>query len=207
MSEVLSYKKILLFYVVVSIVSASIEILLSGQYFWSFWMTYIGTFFAAPYMRKAINSLFKHFHVKKLIRNLINPWIMYGIIAFYCYLFFSTQVVNPDYAQINFITFVGIIALILVSMPSLIRIVAVAFHRRRITIYPINRIEFAAMKYLKNDGYFKIFCHIPKWNEASIRSYTGLGFHACGRIRFVKILKCKIYTTKPERLIRNTPCK
>ena len=64
-----------------------------------------------------------------------------------------------------------------------------------------------AMTYLKNHGYSKIFCHIPKWNEASIRTYKGLGFKACGRIRFVKIFKCKIYTTKPEKLIRTVPCK
>ena len=64
-----------------------------------------------------------------------------------------------------------------------------------------------AMTYLKNHGYFKIFCHIPKWNEASIRTYTGLGFKACGRIRFVRIFKYNIYTTKPERLIRTAPCK
>ncbi|MFX0068820.1 MAG: cation diffusion facilitator family transporter [Candidatus Hodarchaeota archaeon] len=194
-------------YVVFSIASALIEILLTGQYSWSFWATYIGTFFAAPYMRKAINSLFKHFHVKKLIRNLINPWIMYGLIAFYCYLFFSTQIVNPDYTQINFITFVGIIALILVSMPSLIRIVAVAFHRRRITIYPINRIEFAPMKYLKNApenrlgflelknkirGLFNIFVPNVYFDDEAASSSI---YHLCG-LRLADINKDTVALNK-----------
>ncbi|MFX1486571.1 MAG: cation diffusion facilitator family transporter [Promethearchaeota archaeon] len=200
MDEIFSYKRILLAYVVVSIASASIEISLTGLYSWSFLVTYISTVLAAPYMRKAINSLFKHFHVKRIIRNLINPWIMYALIAFYCYLFFSTQVANPDYATINFISFVGIVALILVSMPSLIRIVAVAFHRREITIYPINRIEFAAMKYLKNApenrlgfsklknkirGLFNIFVPNVYFDDEAASSSI---YHLCG-LRLADISK------------------
>ena len=158
-------------------------------------------------MRKAINSLFKHFHVKKLVRNLINPWIIYGIIAFYCYLFFSTQISNPDYTQMNFIAFVGIIALTLVSMPSLIRIVAVAFHRRRITIYPINRIEFAPMKYLKNApdnrlgfpelkdkirGLFNIFVPNVYFDDEAASSSI---YHLCG-LRLADINKDTVTLNK-----------
>ena len=63
-----------------------------------------------------------------------------------------------------------------------------------------------AMTYLKNQGYCKIFCHVPKWNTASTDTYTGLGFKACGHIRFLRIFKWKIYSTKPEKLIRTAQC-
>lgn len=59
-----------------------------------------------------------------------------------------------------------------------------------------------AMIYLKKQGYSKIFCHIPQWNIVSIRTYTSLGFKPYGNIRFLRILKWRAYTRKPERLIK-----
>lgn len=59
-----------------------------------------------------------------------------------------------------------------------------------------------AMIYLKDHGYQKIFCHIPDWNIASIRTYTGLGFKRYGDIRFLRIFKWKIFTGDPEKVVR-----
>jgi len=59
-----------------------------------------------------------------------------------------------------------------------------------------------AMIYLKNQGYSRMFCHIPQWNIASIRTFTSLGFKPYGNIRFLRIFKWKVYTRKPERLIK-----
>lgn len=179
-------------YFSICVLSGVIEILITRRYSWSFYVAYIATFFAAPYIRIAINMLFKQFHVKKIVRNLINPWILFWLIAFYCQLFFATQVVNPDYTIVNFIYLVGIVSLSLVSIGPLIRIVSVAFHRRRIEIYPINRIEYAAMEYLdkspekrlrfselknKLRGLFNIF--IPNFyfdDEMAVSSI----YHLCG---------------------------
>lgn len=188
----LHYKTALLMYFSICVLSGVIEILITRRYSWSFYVAYIATFFAAPYIRIAINMLFKQFHVKKIVRNLINPWILFWLIAFYCQLFFATQVVNPDYTIVNFIYLVGIVSLSLVSIGPLIRIVSVAFHRRRIEIYPINRIEYAAMEYLdkspekrlrfselknKLRGLFNIF--IPNFyfdDEMAVSSI----YHLCG---------------------------
>lgn len=59
----------------------------------------------------------------------------------------------------------------------------------------------SALKHLREDGYSSLFCHIPKWNVASIAAYEGLGFQRVGYVRFLRIFKLKLYTRRPQELI------
>jgi CelD/BcsL family acetyltransferase involved in cellulose biosynthesis/ribosomal protein S18 acetylase RimI-like enzyme len=54
-----------------------------------------------------------------------------------------------------------------------------------------------ALKFLKMQGFNRIRCHIPKWNKASIRTYTKLGFKEINFIRCFKILGISIITSDP----------
>ena len=153
----LNYKKVLLFYVLLSLIASIIEFILTGTFQYSFIATYLAAFFIAPYLRKAINEFFKQFHTKKVVRNLITPWIFFGIIYLYVQLFFLLYYL--EYKDFNgfgqstvFIVFFGVIILTLISINHIIRIIAVSFHRRKSTLFPINRIEYAALKYLSQEG-------------------------------------------------------
>jgi len=59
----LDYKKVLLSYILISLVSSIIEIILTGSFQWSFIITYIGAFFIGHHLRRAINEFFKQFHI------------------------------------------------------------------------------------------------------------------------------------------------
>lgn len=45
------------------------------------------------------------------------------------------------------------------------------------------------MKFLKDSGIKKIYCHIPPWNAASINTYSKSGFKRSGTIRHICILR------------------
>ncbi|MFX0178536.1 MAG: cation transporter, partial [Candidatus Hodarchaeota archaeon] len=115
----------------------------------------IGVFFIGHFIRRAINDFFKQFHVKKVVRSLITPWIMFGLVFLYVQLYFISDLLerSEGYLGFNpissFIFFLGLIILMLISINPLIRIVAVAFHRRKSNLFPINRAEYAAMEHLK----------------------------------------------------------
>lgn len=156
----LDYKKVLLSYILISLGSSIIEIILTGTFQWSFIITYIGAFFIGHHLRRAINEFFKQFHIKKVVRNLLTPWIIFGLIFLYVQIFFiSHYLTYHEYIGFgivaSFIVFLGIIVLTLISINHLIRIVAVAFHRRKSDLFPINRVEYAAMKYLSQEKTMK----------------------------------------------------
>ncbi|MFX1498087.1 MAG: cation diffusion facilitator family transporter [Promethearchaeota archaeon] len=156
----LNYKKVLLLYLIISFTSSVIEILLTGSFQWSFIITYLGAFFIAPYLRKGINEFFKQFHVKKVVRNLLTPWILFGLIFIYVQIYFISHYLAYNeyigYGPIaSFILITMIIILTLVSINSIIRIAAVASHRRKADLFPINRIEYAALKYLSQENNMK----------------------------------------------------
>ena len=153
----LNYKIVLLLYFLISLILSIIEIVLTGIFQFSFFFTYLGLFFIAPFLRKAIGELFKQFHVKKVVRKLITPWILFGIIFLYVQVYFLFYYLeNKLYIGLSpvaiFILVFGIITLTLISINHLIRIVAVSFHRRKSDLFPINRIEFPALHYLYQDG-------------------------------------------------------
>jgi Co/Zn/Cd efflux system component len=156
----LDYRKVLLSYILISLISSIIEILLTGTFQWSFLITYIGVFFIAHHLRRAINEFFKQFHIKKVVRNLLIPWILFGLIFLYVQIYFiSYYLTYNEYLGFgivtSFILFLGIIILTLVSINHLIRIIAVAFHRRKTDLFPINRVEYAPMKYLSKENPMK----------------------------------------------------
>jgi len=153
-------EKVLLSYALISLLSSIIEILLTGTFQWSFIITYVGVFFIGHHLRRAINDFFKQFHIKKVVRNLLTPWILFGLIFLYVQIFFiSYYLTNHKYITFgsvaSFIFFLGIIILTLISINHIIRIVAVAFHRRKSDLFPINRVEYAALKYLSQEKMMK----------------------------------------------------
>ncbi len=191
----LDYKKVLLSYFLISLISSIIEIVLTGSFQWSFIITYIGAFFVGHHMRRAINEFFKQFHIKKVVRNLITPWILFGIVFLYVQIYFiSHYLTYREYIGFgivaSFILILGIISLILISINHLIRIIAVAFHRRKSDLFPINRVEYAAMKYLSQEkimkfgklkdsikGLLNIFIPEVYFNDETAASSI---YHLCG---------------------------
>ncbi len=194
----LNAKKVLIIYVLISLISSIIEIVFLKSFFYSFWITYIGVFFTGHYIRRGINDFFKQFHVKKVVRSLITPWIMFFLIFFYVQLYFISDFLAKGNGYLGFspssffIFFLGLIILILISINPLIRIVAVAFHRRKSNLFPINRVEYAAMENLikspqksllfselKNQikGTFNIFIPNVYFDEKTSISSI---YHLCG---------------------------
>lgn len=155
-----NYKIVLVSYFLISLISSIIEIILTGTFQFSFIFTYVGVFFIAPFLRRAINNFFKQFHIKKVVRNLLIPWILFGIIFLYVQIYFLFYYLRYNtyigFGPVtNFIFLLGIIVLTLISINHLIRIVAVSFHRRKSTLFPINRVEYAALHYLYKEGNMK----------------------------------------------------
>ncbi|MFW9999982.1 MAG: cation transporter [Candidatus Hodarchaeota archaeon] len=91
-----------------------------------------------------------------------------------------------------FIFFLGLIILVLISINPFIRIIAVAFHRRKSNLFPINRVEYVAMEHLKRStenrlifselknrikGTFNIFIPDVYFDEETSISSI---YHLCG---------------------------
>ena len=53
-----------------------------------------------------------------------------------------------------------------------------------------------AIKYIKNQGYTKVGCHIPPWNKPSIHAYEKIGFKKINYIRNYRILGVPIKIVK-----------
>jgi len=127
-----------------------------GEIFWGFWISWLGSFIIARYVLKALDELFNQFHITNKVRNLINPWI-FAIIAF---IYFSLITFTGYYTRterssaiISYVLLLFFIFLIIASITPAIRVFAVAFHRRKTEIFPINRVEYAAMQCLKATDY------------------------------------------------------
>ena len=153
----LNYKIVLLSYFLISLVSSIIEFVLTGSFQYSFIVTYLGVFFIGPFLRMAINDFFKQFHVKKVVRSLLIPWILFGIVFLYVQIYFllyyfryNTYVGFGPVAVFIFV--LGIIVLTLISINHFIRIISVSFHRRKSDLFPINRIEYASLQVLYQEG-------------------------------------------------------
>jgi len=58
------------------------------------------------------------------------------------------------------------------------------------------------MKELSSRSISRLWCHIPEWNRASIRTYAKCGFKKVARIRYARLLGFKLYMRNPERLLR-----
>ena len=192
-------------YLIIVIPAIIIEILITGQIWWSFWISYIGLFFVARYVERGLDTLFTEFHVTTKIRNLIIPWVFAGIIAVYCYsIFLSGFFIVKYWAISNAISIIVLVFLIILTINPAIRLGAVAFHRRKTNLFPINRIEFAAMKYLKIKeenfsvlknklkGIFNIFIPNLYFEDETAASSI---YHLCG-LRYADISEGRVALNK-----------
>jgi len=191
-------KKVIITYVLISLILSIIEIIFTKAFYYSFFLTYFGIFFVGYFIRQLINEFFKQFHVRKVVRALITPWFMFGLIFFYVHLYFISDLLSRGEEYLgfsplsNFILFLGLSILTLLSINPLIRIIAVAFHRRKSNLFPINRVEYAAMEHLKRSdknslsfselrnrikGIFNIFIPNTYFDEEVSTSSI---YHLCG---------------------------
>ena len=140
--------------------SSIIEFVLTGSFQYSFIVTYLGVFFIGPFLRMAINDFFKQFHIKKVVRSLLIPWILFGIVFLYVQIYFLLYYFRYNtfvgFGPVAVFIFVfGIIVLTLISINHFIRILAVSFHRRKSELFPINRREYASLQVLYQEGQMK----------------------------------------------------
>ncbi len=191
----LDTKKVLLLYFCISTTSIIIEFMITGSYLWSFSLTVMSLFFVGHYLTSGFNIIFKQFHVKEIYRGLISFYLVF--IYFYILLFIFLQTLSQSILLIEFtfIFYVSLICMILLTINSLIRIIAVAFHRRKFELFPINRIEYAALYYLRKadnnrlnfielknkiSGMFNIFIEKVYFDDSvaksSVYSLCALGF-------------------------------
>ena len=191
----LDTKKVLSLYFSISTTSIIVEFMITGSYLWSFSLTVMSLFFIGHYLTSGFNILFKQFHVKEIYRGLVSFYLVF--IYFYILLYIFLQTLNQSILLIEFtfIFYISLICMILLTINSLIRIIAVAFHRRKSELFPINRIEYAALYYLRKtdnnllnfselkkriSGIFNIFIEKVYFDEdvakSSIYSLCALGF-------------------------------
>jgi divalent metal cation (Fe/Co/Zn/Cd) transporter len=191
----LETKKVLSIYFTLSITLITIEFLITGSFLWSFSLTVMSLFFVGHYLTKGFNSLFKQFHIKERYRSIISFYLAF--VYFYILLAIFLQTLNQTFLLIEFsyIFYISLICMILLTISSLIRIIAVVSHRRKYEIFPINRIEYAALYYLSRaenkcqsfielkkliNGIFNIFTRNVYFDEktakSSIYSLCALGF-------------------------------
>jgi ribosomal protein S18 acetylase RimI-like enzyme len=57
--------------------------------------------------------------------------------------------------------------------------------------------------YLFSRGYDTLWCHIPKWNTASIKIYQRAGFKEISSIRFIKLFHFKFFYRNPEKMMHS----
>ena len=61
----------------------------------------------------------------------------------------------------------------------------------------------ATLEELRSRGFERVWCHIPRWNAASIAAYEHSGFRKIAFIGYVRLLGWRIYSKNPERLMKN----
>lgn len=60
----------------------------------------------------------------------------------------------------------------------------------------------SSLALLKQEGYEKVMCHIPKWNNASIKAFERCGFKRVGYVRFLKLFGFKFTLPDLSKIIR-----
>ncbi|MDX1797613.1 MAG: cation transporter [Candidatus Lokiarchaeia archaeon] len=181
----LDTKKVLSIYFILSITFIIIEMLLTGTFLWSFSLTVMSLFFVGHYLTKGFNTLFKQFHIREVYRSLLSFYLAFVYFFLLSILFFQTLNETTLFIEFSYIFYISLICMILLTINSLIRIVAVVSHRRKYEIFPINRIEYAALHYLnkekkkkldfielknKINGIFNIFTKNMYFNENTAKS-------------------------------------
>ncbi|MBN1503767.1 MAG: GNAT family N-acetyltransferase [Candidatus Eisenbacteria bacterium] len=59
----------------------------------------------------------------------------------------------------------------------------------------------ATMRFLADNSFTGVVCHIPRKNVASAGLFGSLGFVRLGEVRFVRVFGMPFYSTRPERLL------
>ena len=200
----LDTKKILFIYFTFSTTLIIIEFIITGSFLWSFSLTMMSLFFVGHYLTSGFNILFKQFHIREIYRGLMSFYLTF--VYFYILLYIFIQTINQSILLIefSFIFYISLICMILLTINSLIRIVAVAFHRRRYNIFPINRIEYAALYYLRKtdknslsflelkkqiNGIFNIFTENVYFDDKTAKSSI---YHLCA-LGFADIRSDEVY--------------
>ena len=57
------------------------------------------------------------------------------------------------------------------------------------------------LRFLKDNSFDGIVCHIPRGNAASARLFGSLGFRPLGEVRFTRVLGIRFFSTRPEKLL------
>jgi ribosomal protein S18 acetylase RimI-like enzyme len=57
------------------------------------------------------------------------------------------------------------------------------------------------LRFLIDDSFTGVACHIPRSNAASARLFGSLGFAPLGEVRFTRVLGIPFFSTRPERLL------
>ncbi|MFX0007500.1 MAG: cation diffusion facilitator family transporter [Candidatus Hermodarchaeota archaeon] len=181
----LDTKKVLSIYFILSITLIIIEIILTGTFLWSFSLTVMSLFFVGHYLTKGLNTLFKQFHIREVYRSLLSFYLAFVYFFILSIIFFQTLNEITLFIEFSYIFYISLICMILLTINSLIRIVAVVSHRRKREIFPINRIEYAALHYLNKEekkkldfnelknrinGIFNIFTKNVYFNENTAKS-------------------------------------
>ncbi|MFW9990290.1 MAG: cation transporter [Candidatus Odinarchaeota archaeon] len=143
-------KKVVPIYFILSTSLIIIEFSLTGSFLWSFTLTCMSLFFIGHYLTHAFNIIFKQFHIRGLYRGLISFYLTFVYFFILMYIFIQTTEHPFIIGEFVYLFYLSLIVMILLTVNSLIRIIAVAFHRRKYELFPINRVEYAALYYLKN---------------------------------------------------------
>ncbi|MFX1499753.1 MAG: cation transporter [Promethearchaeota archaeon] len=143
-------KKVVPTYFILSTSLIIIEFSLTGSFLWSFTLTCMSLFFVGHYLTHVFNIIFKQFHMKGVYRGLISFYLTFVYFFILMYIFIQTTEHPFIIGEFIYLFYLSLIAMILLTVNSLIRIIAVAFHRRKYELFPINRVEYAALYYLKS---------------------------------------------------------
>ena len=57
-----------------------------------------------------------------------------------------------------------------------------------------------ALNELERIGVSYVFCHIPGWNEASIRLYRSLGFRPVVHVRYLRLLRFRFFSKNLDKV-------
>ncbi|MFX1438439.1 MAG: cation transporter [Promethearchaeota archaeon] len=145
----LDTKKVLSLYFALTTTLMVIEFIITGSFLWSLSLTVVSLFFVGHYLTSGFNILFKQFHIKEIYRSLISFYLAFVYFYILVYIFLQTTDQFAILIEFSFIFYISLITMILITINSLIRIVAVIFHRRKYEIFPISMIEYAAWHYLR----------------------------------------------------------
>ena len=60
------------------------------------------------------------------------------------------------------------------------------------------------LRALRGQSIVSVWCHIPRWNVASIKAFESCGFRRVAFVRHARLLRWHFYSRDPERLLLET---